>query len=284
MAKVYVVTDSSAQLSEEEIKNNNIYIVPLDIVIDGEQYVDGVNITRDEFISKMNSSKQLPTTSQPPLGSYTEIYEKIFADDKDAQILSIHMTESLSGTINAARQAAEIVNKDNITVVDSEYTDWGQTFQVLKAAQLAAEGKAIAEILPILTEIREKTQLHMGVTTIENILKGGRLGRLAGTISTLLNISVVLNLNDGKLEIAKRGRGKKIIDRYLEGVFEYISEHKDNIEMIGLSDCDNKDYCKQIVDRIKEVAPELNVPIRTTSPVISTHTGVGAFALIFYEK
>lgn len=284
MAKVQIVTDSSAQLSSDEITKNNIRVVPLDIVIDGEQFIDGVNITRDEFIEKMKTSKQLPTTSQPPLGSYTEIYEKVFAEDPDAQILSIHMTEGLSGTINAARQAAEIVNKDNITVIDSEYTDWGLTFQVLKAAQLAEEGKTIAEILPELTKIRKTTQLHMGVTTIENILKGGRLGRLAGTISTLLNINVVLNLENAKLEIAKRGRGKKTIDRYLEDVYEYIANHKDSIEMIGLSDCDGKDYCKQITDRIKQIAPNLNVPIRTTSPVISTHAGVGAFALIFYEK
>lgn len=282
MAKVYVVTDSSAQLSNDEIKNNNISVVPLDIVIDGIQYVDGVDITRDEFIEKMKTSKQLPTTSQPPLGSYTDVYEKIFSEDAEAKILSIHMTEGLSGTINAARQAAEMINKDQITVVDSEFTDWGLSFQVLKAAQLAEEGKAIEEILPELIKVKEKTQLHMGVSTIENILKGGRLGRLAGTISSLLNIHVVLNLIDGKLEIAKRGRGKKTIDRYMEDVYKIIEEKKDDIQMIGLSDCDGKETCEVVKNRIHEVAPNLNVIVRTTSPVISTHAGVGAFALIFY--
>lgn len=282
MTNVYVVTDSSAQLSPEEISANKITIVPLDIVIDGEQYIDGVNITRDEFIEKMKVSKDLPKTSQPPLGSYTDVYENIFKNDADAEILSIHMAETLSGTVNAARQAAEIVNKEKITVVDSEITDLGLSYQVLKATELVAQGKSISEILPELVKVRDKTQLHMGITTIENILKGGRLGRLAGTISTILNINVVLNMKHSKLEIVKRGRGRKTIDKYMESVYKIIEEKKDEIKMIGLSDCDSKEYCKHIVERIAEIAPNLDVRIRTTSPVISTHAGVGAFALIFY--
>ncbi|MGR3741838.1 DegV family protein [Companilactobacillus sp. DQM5] len=280
MAKVRIVTDSSAQLSNDEIKNNNIKVVPLDIVIDGKQFIDGVDITRDEFIEKMKSSKQLPTTSQPPIGSFTSVYEEILNEDPETKIISIHMLEDISGTVNAARQAAEMTEGD-IIVVDSQFTDWGLTFQVLKAAQLANENKDVEEILVAIKEIRDKTELRLGVVTIENILRGGRLGRFAATISTVLNINLALEVANGKLSIVKRGRGRKTIDKYVETIIERIKNNKD-IKFIGISDCDAKDYCQEVKEKIEKVAPNVEVEIRTTSPIISTHTGVGAFAIIFY--
>lgn len=280
MAKVRIVTDSSAQLSNDEIKQNNITIVPLDIVIDGKEYIDGVDLTRDEFIEKMKASKDLPTTSQPSLGKFTEIYEQILKEDDDVEIISIHMLEGISGTVNAARQAADMVDGD-VEVIDSEFTDWGLSFQVLKAAELAAAGASVEDILAEIKKVRNKTFLGLGVSTVENILKGGRLGRFAATISTVLNINLALEVADGKLSVVKRGRGKKTLDRYVDAIIEKIKEDKE-ISFVGISDCDAKQYCAEIKEKIAQVVPNVPVEIRTTSPIISTHTGVGAFAIIFY--
>src|SRR5699024_3140111 len=136
MSKVKIIADSSVQLTPEEIEKYNISIVPLTISIDEKTYVDGVNITREKFVEEMDSSKDLPKTSQPSIGTFMEVIDKVPEDYTD--ILLLMMTPAISGTINAARQVADMTDR-NVEVIDTEFTDRAQGFQVIKAAQLAQE-------------------------------------------------------------------------------------------------------------------------------------------------
>ncbi|WP_099974738.1 MULTISPECIES: DegV family protein [Lactobacillaceae] len=278
MGKVKIITDSSAQLTDEEIKENNIGVVPLTITIDDETFVDGVDISHEEFVQKMHASKDLPTTSQPSIGTFMDVIDNI--SDEYTEILSLNMTESISGTVNAAKQVIEMTDK-KMTVIDTNFTDRAMSFQVIEAAKMSEAGKSLEEITARLDEIRANTRLYMGVTTIENILKGGRLSRFAGTLSSLLNINLVLTLKNNSLDIAKRGRGRKVIDNYLKGVIDEI-KGLDNIKSIGISYVDNMDFVNELQEKIKEVHPDLPILIRVTSPVIATHAGRGAFAIEFY--
>lgn len=116
------------------------------------------------------------------------------------EILSIHLTEKLSGTVNAARQAADMV-EGNITVVDCDYTARGQAFQVLKAAEMAQSGDySVEEIHAKINYIRDKTKLYIVVVTLDNLIKGGRVGRMQGFLGSLLNIKLIAKLTDGQLE------------------------------------------------------------------------------------
>ena len=280
MSKVKIIADSSVQLTPEEIEKYNISIVPLTISIDEKTYVDGVNITREKFVEEMDSSKDLPKTSQPSIGTFMEVIDKVPEDYTD--ILLLMMTPAISGTINAARQVADMTDR-NVEVIDTEFTDRAQGFQVIKAAQLAQEGKSVAEIKTALDEVRDHTYLYMGVTSIENILRGGRLSRFAGTLSTLLNINLVLIVKDNSLNIARRGRGRKTIEKYMSGVIDEI-KGLENIKAIGISYVDKMDYVNELKAKLAEIVPDVPLLIRVTSPVIATHAGSGAFAIEFYTE
>ncbi|CAJ1179740.1 DegV family protein [Companilactobacillus paralimentarius DSM 13238 = JCM 10415] len=280
MSKVKILTDSSVQLTPEEIEKYNISVVPLTISIDEKTYVDGVNITREKFVEEMDSSKDLPKTSQPSIGTFMDVIDKVPDDYTD--ILALIMTPSISGTINAARQVEDMVDR-NMEVIDTEFTDRAQGFQVIRAAQMAQEGKSVEEIKQALDELRAHTYLYMGVTSIENILRGGRLSRFAGTLSTLLNINLVLTVKNNSLDIVKRGRGRKTIEKYMNNVMEEIKGLK-NIKAVGISYVDKMDYVNELKAKLEEIIPDVPLLIRVTSPVIATHAGSGAFAIEFYTE
>lgn len=250
------------------------------ISIDEKTYVDGVNITREKFVEEMDSSKDLPKTSQPSIGTFMDVIDKVPDDYTD--ILALIMTPSISGTINAARQVEDMVDR-NMEVIDTEFTDRAQGFQVIRAAQMAQEGKSVEEIKQALDELRAHTYLYMGVTSIENILRGGRLSRFAGTLSTLLNINLVLTVKNNSLDIVKRGRGRKTIEKYMNNVMEEIKGLK-NIKAVGISYVDKMDYVNELKAKLEEIIPDVPLLIRVTSPVIATHAGSGAFAIEFYTE
>jgi len=280
MSKVKILTDSSVQLTPEEIEKYDIGVVPLTISIDEKTYTDGVDITREEFVREMDASKDLPKTSQPSIGTFMSIIDKIPADYTD--ILSLNMTPAISGTINAARQVADMTDR-HMEVFNTEFTDRAQGFQVIKAAKLAQEGKSLDEIKEAIETVRKNTRLYMGVTSIENILRGGRLSKFAGTLSTLLNINLVLVVKNDSLDVVKRGRGRKTIEKYMDNVIAEIKS-LENIKAIGISYVDKLDYVNELKEKLAEIVPNVPLLSRVTSPVIATHAGSGAFAIEFYTE
>ncbi len=275
MAKIKVVTDSSVQLTPEEIDKYGITVVPLTITINGQTYTDGVDISREEFVKKMDASKELPKTSQPSIG----VFEKVFKDltDDGSQVVGIFLAHSLSGTIEAARQAADLIGKSKeVTLIDSGLTDRAEAYQVLAAAKDAKEGKSLE-----VERLKEHQKLYMMVVNLNNLIKGGRLGPLAGKIATLLNIRIELHMPGGHLEVAKKGRGKKFSKNCDKRVLKDIEEHKQEIKEVAISYVDTPEDMKVWTEKIKEINPDIKVLTRVTSPIISTHAGSGAYA-VFY--
>lgn len=280
-SKIKIVTDSSVQLSAEEIKQYEIHIVPLTIVIDKMIYTDGVNLTRPEFMSKMAAAKNLPQTSQPSIGTFMDMYDELSADG--SEILSIHMSKTLSGTVNAARQAAQI-SKAKVTVVDSEFIDRATAFQVMVAAQLAQAGKSVDEIIAAMQEVKNHTQLYLSVTNLTNLVKGGRLSRVSGILSSLLNIKVVLQFHDNTLEPIHKGRGMKTINNFYRELIEQMQKLGHPIKMIGISHADALPSAQQVQAQLQAIFPNVAILVAPTSPVVATHTGAGAMAVMFYTE
>lgn len=275
------MTDSSVQLTKEEIEKYDITVVPLTITIDGKSYVDGIDITRSDFVKKMNEAENLPKTSQPPIGRFVETIKKLTADG--SQVIGIFLAKALSGTIDAARQAAEIAEQsDNVTIIDSELTDRAEGFQVLAAAKDAQAGKSMDEIVAHVEKIRDNQKLEMMVVNLQNLIKGGRLGALSGRIATMLNIRIALQMPKGELKVAKKGRGKKFSRAFDKRVLEDIGENKDHIKEVGISYVDTPEPMHELADKIKEINPEINVLVAETSPIIATHAGNGAYAILYY--
>ena len=277
MTKIKIVTDSSITIEPELAKDLNITIVPLTVMIDGVVYSDA-NLKEGEFLQLMKSSKNLPKTSQPPVGVFAEVFEDLSAED--VQIISIHMSHALSGTVEAARQGATLAKAD-VTVVDSSFTDQAMKFQVVEAAKMAKAGATLEEILEKLEEVKTKTELYIGVSTLENLVKGGRIGRVTGLISSLLNIRVVMQMTNHTLTPIVKGRGAKTFKKWLDDLKESLKEKE--IEEIGISYAGGPEFANQMKEELQEFV-EKSIPVLETGSIIQTHTGENAWAVLVRYK
>ena len=160
-----------------------------------------------------------------------------------ASILAIHMSHALSGTVEAARQGASLSTAD-VTVIDSSFTDQALKFQVVEAAKLAQEGKEMEEILTRIEDVKNHTELYIGVSTLENLVKGGRIGRVTGLLSSLLNIRVVMQMKDHELQPIVKGRGAKTFKKWLDELITSLSER--SVAEIGISYSGSADWAKEM--------------------------------------
>ena len=277
MANIKIVTDSSITIEPEVVEEYGISIVPLSVMVDGVLYSDS-ELGQGDFLRLMQSSKNLPKTSQPPVGVFAELYENLAGDG--AHIVSIHMSHALSGTVEAARQGATLSGAD-VTVIDSSFTDQAMKFQVVEAAKLAKEGADLDTVLARIEEVKEKTELYIGVSTLENLVKGGRIGRVTGLLSSLLNIRVVMEMKDHQLEPIVKGRGNKTFKKWLDELVEKLSHSK--VAEIGISYAGTPDWANEMKAQLQSLV-ETAIPVLETGSIIQTHTGENAFAvLVRYE-
>ena len=281
MSRVYIVTDSTADLTEEEVKQFEISIVPMNISIDDENYIDGVTITKEEFRQKMIESDELPKTAQPSIGRFVEVYDE-HGKNGDS-VISIQMMRSISGTVDAARQAADIT-ETNVTVVDSDFTSRSMGMIVKEAAKAAQEGKTVEEILEIVEDAKKRTTLYLTVVNLDNLIKGGRISQLMGMFSNLLNIKLFLQVINGKIEIIQKGRGLKSLQKKYEEIFEQMKAAPNGIQEIGIMHAGLSEFNEGNIARVRELFPDVPLTIVTTSPIIMSHTGVDAMAITYLEN
>lgn len=281
MSRVYIVTDSTADLTEEEVKQFEISIVPMNISIDDENYIDGVTITKDEFKQKMIESAELPKTAQPSIGRFVEVYDELGKNGDS--VISIQMMRSISGTVDAARQAADIT-ETNVTVVDSDFTSRSMGMIVKEAAKAAQEGKSVEEILEIVEDAKKRTTLYLTVVNLDNLIKGGRISQLMGMFSNLLNIKLFLQVINGKIEIIQKGRGLKSLQKKYDEIFEQMKSAPNGIQEIGIMHAGLSDFNQGNIARIRELFPDVPLTVVTTSPIIMSHTGVDAMAITYLEN
>ena len=281
MSRIIIVTDSTADLTEQEIQDFNIHVVPLNITIQEEHYLDGETITKEEFKNKMIASSELPMTAQPSIGRFVELYDELGKDG--SQIISIHLMNSISGTVNAARQAADIT-ESTVTVVDSDFTSRSMGIIVREAAQAAKEGKSAEEVLAVIESTRQRTKLYLTVLNLDNLIKGGRISRVMGAFSNLLNIKLFLEVINGKIEIVQKGRGLKSLQKKYDEVFEEMKACPTGIQEIGIMHAGLNEFNQSQIDTLRELFPDAKLTIVMTSPIIMSHTGVDAMAVTYLEK
>ena len=281
MSRIIIVTDSTADLTEQEIQDFNIHVVPLNITIQEEHYLDGETITKEEFKNKMIASSELPMTAQPSIGRFVELYDEL--GQEGTEIISIHLMNSISGTVNAARQAADIT-ESTVTVVDSDFTSRSMGIIVREAAKAAQEGKSAADVLEVIESTRQRTKLYLTVLNLDNLIKGGRISRVMGAFSNLLNIKLFLEVINGKIEIVQKGRGLKSLQKKYDEVFEEMKACPTGIQEIGIMHAGLNEFNQSQIDTLRELFPEAKFTIVMTSPIIMSHTGVDAMAVTYLEK
>jgi len=280
MTIIKIVTDSTADLSQEMIDRYGISVLPLSIYMDGKVYLDRVDITPAEFMEKMKQTVDLPKSSQPSVGYFLETYKRL-AEEAD-EIISIHVSGTLSGTVQTARLAAE-QSKAKVTVVDSMFISKGLSYQVIEAAQMAEKGCKMQEILDRLQKIKENTKLFVILSTLENLVKGGRIGKGTGMVGSLLKIKPISALENGIYTQKKIARSYSQAIKYLIQTIRDETQGK-VVKYMNLVHADGLDLAHQVKGKIQEIFGVKEIPIEETTPVIGTHTGSGALAFIYYAE
>ncbi|MDR0139666.1 DegV family protein [Metabacillus idriensis] len=280
MTKVKIVTDSTGDLSHDMIEKYDIKVVPLTIVIDNESYLDRVDIEPEEFIKKMKDADELPKSSQPPAGKFAEVYDELGADG--SSIISIHMTGGMSGTVRSAESAAGMTDAD-VTVIDSMFISRALAFQVIEAAKMAQAGASKQEILDRIEHIRKNSQLFVTVDTLDNLVKGGRIGRGKAMIGSLLNIKPIASLADGVYTPVTKVRSHSQIVKFLAKQFAEDVKNK-TVKAVGIAHADSLALATNLKNALLEMNADYPIDICYTTPVISTHTGPGAIGFMYFAE
>lgn len=280
MTKVKIVTDSGAKLTKQELKDFDIPVIPLSVEIDGTIYQDGVTITPEEFLDEMAKSKEIPRTSQPPIGAFQEAYEQAADGDDSVQILSMHISSGLSGTVNAAHQAATMV-KNEVVTFDTYSADRSQGFVVLAAARVAQAGGSMEEVLAAAGKARANAYIYLSFRNLDNMVAGGRLSKTQGLIGNFLNIKVGAFVDkEGKVDVAVKGRGMKTLNKFNDDVIEKMKGFK-QMKGIGVTHAGIPEEAQAMAERLNAIWPDIDILVSVATPLISTHTGLGALAILF---
>lgn len=218
-----IVTDSGTDthLTAEKLNELAINIVPLSVTLEGKTYREGVDIRNEDFYPLLESSEELPTTSQPPAGVFAELYRKLA--QKDPEILSIHISSGLSGTLNAARAGAELVPEAHVTFVDTKTLSVPAGWQVEAAARAVQAGWPLERILPYLHQIDLSTDVVYTLKELKYLINGGRISHMKGLIASLLSIKPLIGVEKEHGSYVQYGQARSF-DHAIENIRAYISK------------------------------------------------------------
>lgn len=278
MSKIKIVTDSTLDMSDEVLKNYDIEIVPLSVTINDETYLDRVEINPVDFIKMMRTSADLPKSSQPSPGSFLEVYDRL--GEEGYEVISIHMTGKMSGTVRSAESAAKM-SKTKVTVFDSEYISKALSFQVKEAAEMAKQGRSMEEIISRLEIVRSHSSLYIMVDTLENLVKGGRIGKGRAFIGSLLNIKPIASLEGAEYHPVAKVRSYSQVVKYFAKQFTEDVKGK-TIRGVGIVHAEASELALKVKESIFELTGYEDIEIDYTNPTVITHTGEGAIALMYY--
>lgn len=277
---IKIITDSSSNFTLPEAKEIGVEIIPLNITFGYKTYKDGSELSAEEFYDKLLSSETLPKTSQPSPEDFVTIFEE--AKTNNEEIIAILISSKLSGTIQSANIAKEIVGYEKIHIVDSGSTTIGQGILVEEAAKLRKKGLSVEEIIIKISMLKRKIRLFAAVDTLEYLQKGGRLSKTSAAIGGILNVKPILHLEDGKLSAIGKGYGTTrtiaAISKLIEGSqidFNYPVYFGYN---------GSKEMMEKLISSTQKKNEIPNPKFKLISGVIGVHTGPGACAISYVSK
>jgi DegV family protein with EDD domain len=273
---VAIVTDSTADLPPELATLRSITVVPLTLNFDGKALLDGVDIRPDEFYRRLPSATTHPTTSQPSPGRFAAAYSSLLADH-DA-VVSIHISEKLSGTYASARQAADMTDPKRVRVVDSEVVSMSLGLLALTASALASKGADAETIEAKMLDMRSHVQTYFSVATLEFLRRGGRIGRANALLGSVLQVKPVLCIRDGQVTPLERVRTfERALNRIVELTREVDRGHGVCV-IVGHADAEAD--AERIARDLDPIADTLM--IQPLGPVVGAHAGPGVVGVGCY--
>ena len=278
MTKVALVTDSTASIPQEYLERYGIRVAPQILVWGNETYRDGVDIQSSEFFERLSTAKVMPTTSQASPQSFHEIYQELL--EQDYAILTILISEELSGTLASARQARDYFPEAPIEIIDSRTTAMAMGYIVLMAARAAEEGATLQQCKALAETARDNTGVIFAVDTLEFLHRGGRIGGGARLLGTALNLKPILEVTGGRGGAVERIRTrKKSLNRGIEMVEQRIAGRQP-VRMATLH-ANAPEAAQQLLDEANQRFNAVESLFTEVSPVVGNHAGPGTVGLTF---
>jgi DegV family protein with EDD domain len=279
--KTAILTDSTAYITKEIREKHKIHMIPLSVNFGMETYQEEVEITAEQFFAEIREKQELPTTSQPSVGMFVELFEKL-AEEYDA-VISIHLSSGVSGTYNGAATAATMVDNIKVYPFDSEVSCMVQGFYVLEASEMAQAGKTPEEILARLEEMKQTMRAYFMVDDLTNLQRGGRLSGAQALIGSLLQVKPILHFEDKVIVPFEKIRTrKKALNRMYE-LFNEDAEKNIPIRVVAIH-ANQPEEAEKIKQELEGKYPNVECLTSYFGPVIGTHLGEGAIGLGWYRE
>lgn len=275
---IRIVTDSTCDLPAELIQKHNITIIPMYINIGSHEYRDGIDMTRQEFYTRLPGFKPSPTTAAPSPDVFRQVYERL-ASEGATEILSIHISVKLSAVVNIATQAAKETTVVPVTVFDARQLSLGTGFEALAAAQAAAEGRPMKEIIAMLEEQISRTHVFAALDTLEFLRRSGRMHFALSFLGTLLQIKPFLKMYDGN-PTAERIRTRKGAEKRLVELLKQAAP----LEKAALLHSQAADRAQALLQEVRHLLPDGNTMIEEITPVLGAHIGPGVIGFACISK
>ena len=278
MEKIKIITDSTLDLPAELIREKDIEVLPLLINFGEESYLDGVEITTKEMIDKIDATGVLPTTAQVTPNRFEETFKKYL--DEGYKIVVLTLSSDMSGTYQSACIAKDMLESDDIVVIDSRNVTSGLGLLVLKACELRDKGLGIKEIEEGILKAIPKVKCSLNFESLENLVRGGRLSKTAGTIGSVLGLRLILEIKDGKMSVKDKVRGSKKALKKLVSDFE--SADVDFDSPIVLLELLNEDVYQGLKIYFQE--KNINYIDAKVGCTVGIHSGIKPCGIFFFEK
>jgi DegV family protein with EDD domain len=278
MSKVAIITDSTATIPDSLLARYSIRVAPQLLIWNGDTYQDRIDIQPQEFYTRLKTSKELPTSAQVTPHTFKSMFTELISQGYD--VLAVLISTRLSGTVQSAIQAKEMLKGQNIEIVDSQYASMATGFQVLAAARAAVDGASLIDCKRIAELARDNSGVFFVVDTLKYLHAGGRIGGAAHFVGAAFDIKPILQIIDGQVESSEKVRTlKKAHDRMLELVEKGIAGRTPlHLAVLHAEAADQADLLKARADHLFHPAESI---LTEVSPVIGVHTGPGTLGIAY---
>lgn len=277
---MHIVTDRGMDLMPEHTEGLGIHFIPLTLTLGGKSYRSGEDIQPDEFYRLLEADGGFPTTSQPSPGVFADLYRRLAASDPD--ILSIHISSGLSGTINAARLGAQMVPEANVTIVDTKTLSGAQGWQVAAAARAAKAGWAKERIVGLLDRIRAATDTVYTLSTLRYLIHGGRISHLKGLLGSVLNLKPIIGVEKAGGTYVQHGAARTLRGAILRIADLVAEQHALGSRLrVQVLHAANPEGAALLRERLDALFACEWLPTGPIAPVLGAHTGPGLVGLAY---
>lgn len=277
MSRIRIVTDSTSDLPPEVAAQHGITVVPLEVFFGEDSFRDGVDLGGDAFYEKLTTSPHHPRTSQPSPADFASVYEELTKDG--STVISVHISEKLSGTLGSARLARQMLQDKDIHVVDSKSVSLGLGMQALAAAEGAAAGLTAADIVARLERMAAQTRIYFAVDTLEYLQRNGRIGKAQAMFGSLLSIKPLLQIEDGVVAPLDKVRGQaRVMPRLLELIREAVPHGSK--ARFGLLHARAPERAEALKTQLQADFQDAEFITASIGAVVGTHAGPGTFGIV----